>query len=1212
MQIRSSKLKGLLKFLVAAPLGAAMCFAAACTPADDTTPPDDGGGTVNPPSETVEPVKEGTYGGNATVSGYTDANGKFFSDYKTLKDAHEAGKRLNIRLAEEGMVLMKNENNALPLNREERNVTLFGIKSVSIQTGGGGSGNGYTGSSDNASYSIDPTTLVGSMQAAGFNVNQKVLDLYEANIADMSYIEYSESSGSSQTLTRELPVSYYNSMITSTYGAYNDAAIITFSRSGAEGLDHIAHEDSHVLQLTEDEKALVKHVKQHFNKVIVLINTGNNIEIDELAQPKTADNLGVDAILYVGHVGNDGAYAIGEILNGTVNPSGHTVDLWSTDFTKDPSYTNFGDMGQNGEGFDNSIYFNGEATMYNSVEYREDIYVGYRYYETVAADMNKEEAGSGDEWYDENVVYPFGHGLSYTTFDWKITDDIAKEAAIPAANSTVTIKVQVTNTGAVAGKDVVQVYATTPYEKGGIEKAERVLVGYAKTDLLEPGESQAVTVQFVAQDMASFDWDDKNGNGFQGYELEAGDYIISVCEDSHTVVSSVKRTIAEDITCPTDLDTGNPITAVFSQTEGPYAMYNTTNEALLDNLISRADGLTLPAPSTKEDRTVTQAWMDMMESYDSYDPSADDAGSDIWKVNSVPSTWKQAASHSADYSDVILKIGDMSGVSYQLPTLENGVLTMGSDDDSKTWEQFLNQLTWEELLQIASQGSYGRPSVASIDLKFQLDIDGPSQIAWYGNRQADTYYGGISAEEKEQISQTATGMGTFWVGAVLIGSTWNEELAEEQGVMVGNESILTNSPGWYGPGCNMHRSPFGGRNFEYYSEDPLLAGTICGSVVRGATSKGTICYVKHMFLNDQETDRAGINTYVTEQAIREIYLKPYEYIIKEGRSLGTMGGGNRIGDVRIYDCDALYNGILRDEWDFRGMNITDSVAGGGHPDMDRMLRAGLDCPLGAGTPTASRPAALPNDLTAGVYNAQTNMVEINGAASPTQWYTVRNAAMHVLYATANSNGIDNAIGSQTKPVTLEGGVETSVNLINPADINAVALTDVVEVKDEDGKSALPDGMTLSDTGILSGTPTRAGTYNITVTASADGWVPVTLNVTVTVTGKINYSGNLTVAAGAAVSGTFTNELYKVGVTELQFVTTGFSGSGVVNSVTYAAEGLPEGLTLNADGTLSGSVATAGTYTFTVTVTASALIDVYGMMQIPVSSTFTQTFTITVS
>ena len=640
-------------------------------------------------------------------------------------------------------------------------------------------------------------------------------------------------------------------------------------------------------------------------------------------------------------------------------------------------------------------------------------------------------------------------------------------------------------------------------------------------------------------------------------------------------------------------------------------MFNTTNESLLDNLISREDGLTQPAPATKEDRTVDQAWMDMMTGYDTYSPVEDDASYSLWNVSAVPSTWKQVSSHEEDYSDVTLKIGDMSGVSYQQPVVENGVITYGTDADSLKWEQFLNQLTWEELVQIASQGSYGRPSVASIDLKFQLDIDGPCQIAWYGNMQANNYYGGISEEEAAQIAETANGMGTFWVGAMLIGSTWNEELAEEQGVMVGNESILTNSPGWYGPGCNMHRSPFGGRNFEYYSEDPLLAGTICGAVVRGATSKGTICYVKHMFLNDQETDRGGICTYVTEQAIREIYLKPYEYIIKEGRTLGTMGGGNRIGNVRIYDCYALYNGILRNEWDYRGMNITDSVAGGGHPDMDFMLRSGIDCPLGAGTPTASRDYTLPNDLEAGVYNAQTNMVELNGTASPTQWVTVRNAAMRVLYATANSNGIDNSIGSQTKPITLEGGEEASLNIVEPADINAVALTNVQEVVSEGGASNLPAGMALSDTGVLSGTPTKAGTYNVTISFLADGWVETTATVTITVTNKIAYSGSLNVAHGAQISGNFTNELYKLGDAMSQNFS-GYEVTGSIEKLVYTAEGLPEGLTLAEDGTLSGNVAEAGTYTFTVTVTGSGQGYLFGMPMLPLTVSFAQTFTISVS
>ncbi len=1174
-----------------------------------------------------------------TTTGYTSAGGKFYSDYGTLDECHRAGKDLNVRLAEEGMVLLKNDNDALPLNRDERNITLLGIKSVDLQTGGGGSGNGNTGTSHkspvlgadgkpvldadgkpvtayDSKYRIDPTTLVGSMENAGFRINKKVLDLYADNIADMSYEEYSPSSTSTQTLTRELPMSYYNSMITNTYRAYNDAAVITFSRTGAEGLDEIAHEDSHVLQLTEEEKALVRHAKSNFKKVIVLINTGNVMELGELDAPKTADNLGVDAILYIGHVGNDGAAAIGEILNGTVNPSGHTVDLWSMAISNDPSYTNFGDMTQNGEAYDNYFYLGEDKTTYHSVEYREDIYVGYRYYETVAADMNKNKKGSGDTWYENNVVYPFGHGLSYTTFDWELCEDIAPTGKITAPDNEITVKVKVTNTGEVTGKDVVQLYATQPYTKGGIEKAERVLVTYGKTGLLKPGYSETVTLKFAAQDMASFDWQDKNNNGFVGYELEAGDYIISAARDSHTPVLSVKRTVKKGINCETDLDTGKKINAVFSQTDGEYAKYNTTNDSLINNLISREGGLKQPEPASKADRTVNRAWIDMMEGYKSYAPLTDDAQNSQFNVTSVPSTWTQAESHAADYSDVTINIGDMSGVDYTLNKVENGAVVQGTDDGSKKWEEFMNQLTWAELCQLASQGSYGRPSVKSINLPFQMDIDGPCQIAWYGNQQANNYYAAESEEEAAMIAETADGMGTFWVGAVLIASTWNAELAEKQGVMVGNESMLTNSPGWYGPGCNMHRSALGGRNFEYYSEDPVLAGTICGSVVRGVTSKGTIAYVKHMFLNDQETNREGICTYATEQAIREIYLKPFEYILKEGRSLGTMGAGMRLGNVELYKSSALYNGILRDEWDFKGINITDSVAGRNHPDMDEMLRAGIDCPLGAGLPTAAAPEAKPNDLTVGEWDASAKAVKIDGAVSHAQWYAVRNAALHVLYATANSNGIDNGIVIKDITSEFNGGM-VNANIFEPSIINALAFSDVTLVE-----SDLPTTVSVNRLGVISGRFDTSGNYKVKLSMLIDGWIPKTIGVNIVVKDIISVSG--TVTAGQEISGVaLANSAYTAGETLITGtgMVTGIPGASspvpmpnstvTCSNVTYASEDLPEGITLAADGTLSGAL-DSGTYTITVVLTASGSDMYYGYFPRTVTVTFTQQITITVA
>lgn len=1172
------------------------------------------GGKDDVPSGTT--VQESEITPEGTTSGYTENKGKFFSDYKTLDDAHEAGKDLNIQLAEEGDVLLKNENNALPLDRYEKNVTLLGIKSVDIQTGGGGSGAGMPGG-----YGVPLATLPKAMEDAGFKVNQKVLDFYSEHISEMSYTI--EAAGSAQTLTVELPLSYYDASITSTYSSYNDAAIITISRTGAEGVDLVMHDvpghankADHVLMLSDAEKDLIKHAKQNFKKVIVLLNSSNIMEVGELNEPKTESNLGVDAILWIGHTGNDGAVAIPSILTGEVNPSGHTVDLWSRDFKKDPSWSNFGDNVQNG--LDNYMYGpDGKDTGFRSVEYREDIYNGYRYYETVAHDMGGQK---GEDWYQENVVYPFGYGLSYTTFDWKITDDIARKATIDKANETVTMKVEVTNTGDVEGKDVVQVYASTPYYEGGIEKADPILMGFAKTDILKPGESQIVNIVFAAQDMASFDYDDSNFNDFYGYELEHGDYTISVRKDSHTVVDSVTRTIESDITCPKDLGTGKEITPVFSQTDGIYANYNSTNDALNANLLSRSGDMTvLPKSSSKEDRTKTQGWVDMMEGRKTYEPYQD-LEDDPWYVSEVPSTWTQATAHEKDYSDVTTKIWDMSGVSYTDPTIVDGKLVASNDEDTKKWDAFLNQMTWEELCQVSSQGAYGRPAVDSIGKPFETDIDGPAQMAWYGNVQVNNYY------PTSDKSEWPVGLGTLWVTAVVVASTWNKDLAEEQGLMVGNESILTNSPGWYGPSLNTHRSPLGGRNFEYYSEDPLVSGVMAAAVVDGATSKGVVCYSKHMFLNEQETNRdtkRGLCTYATEQAIREIYLKPFEYVIKKGRSLGTMAASNRIGDYVAFGNYALQVGILRNEWDFKGANETDSCGGGtlDYSSMNQMLRNGIDYPLGIGSayegsPTYASEDTNPGFLEKGRWNAQENMVYVPSSAtdttyslaSPTQYYVVRKAAMHALYVSANSNGINNGINNvSSSTINIKPFEEVNQSIVNLDEINATSLSDVKATGD------LPKGLSLSSTGVLSGMAAEAGSFTISVTFKADGWVKKSMTLIINVENNvIQYSGtNLSsVAAGSAINGAFETSRYKVGET-LTTNMGGYSISGPITNVTYAGENLPEWLTLNSDGTLVASSAVSGTYQIHVTVTAAAMGSLYGM-SIPISESFSAVFTIVVA
>ena len=459
-------------------------------------------------SSTGEGIKEDHVQAKKTTTGNLNAKGKFYADYLSLADEQEDAKDCVIAIAEEGDVLLKNENNALPLTSEEKSVTLLGMHTVNLVTAGGGSGSGTTGNNN-----IEYSTLEKAFQHAGYKVNPATINLYD---------KYT----SLGIINNELPLNYYTPSVISSYHAYSGAAVLTFSRFGTENSDLKTHDvedqantDDHILMLDDNEKALVRHAKQYFDKVIVLINSSNIMEIPDLAQEKRDDNLGVDAILWVGGVGNNGTEAIGRILDGSVNPSGHTSDIWTKDFKKDPSWTNFAYNSQNYDESHNRMNAmlydkDGKVTNFAQVEYREGIYSGYKFYETKAADLG---GNNGETWYRDNVLYPFGYGLSYTTFDWEWSG-VKLEDSIDSGNQTITAKVKVTNTGAVAGKDVVQLYYSAPYIKGGIEKASTNLVNFAKTRLLKPGESDVVTIQFVAQDMASYDYNDANKNNFKGYE----------------------------------------------------------------------------------------------------------------------------------------------------------------------------------------------------------------------------------------------------------------------------------------------------------------------------------------------------------------------------------------------------------------------------------------------------------------------------------------------------------------------------------------------------------------------------------------------------------------------------------------------------------------------------------------------------------------------
>ena len=1027
-----------------------------------------------------------------TVTGNLDAAGKFYTDYSTIDEARIVGEQLNIQVAGEGFVLLKNQNGALPLSSDERNVTLFGYRSAHLQLVGGGSGAG-----DGFGHEW---TLRESMEKAGFSVNDKVFSFY----AD-KYMGAAKSGAA-----YELDPASYEAFVKGSYRNYGDAVLWTISRTGAEGADLLTanvpgHADTteHYLELDDNEKLTYAYLKAQrqagvFKKLIVIVNSANAMELGDMQ-----DDADVDAIIWVGHPGNAGIAALGKILSGEVNPSGRLADIYARDLKKDPTWTNFGSNVQTGE--DNFVYCDDEDTGYRSTEYREGIYIGYRWYETVAADMEAANAGAGETWYKENVVYPFGFGLSYTNFEWKLVDTDT-EAAINSAADTIAVNVEVTNVGDVAGKDVVQVYVEQPYTAGGIEKAAKVLAGYAKTKLLQPGESEVVTVAFSAQSVASYDYSDANSNGFKGYELEAGEYTIDVSRNSHDTAASVKRTVSEGIQCKYDEVTGYEIGNVFSGGETVNGKnverFKTTNAALEANQTTRNGGLTQPAASTKEDRTITEEKLDFYNAEETF-RAWQDKETDPWYVTSVPASWTQSTVPTetievtiegtpsrttkmvrhADGSLNETLLRDMSGIAYQEPVRNaDGTVTEADDEGTKAWTAFMNQLTYDEMASICTQGYYVTIGLPSIGKSEGVDSDGPSQVkAGFYNR--------------------TTPGGTLWACGVVIASTFNDDLAYEIGNMCGNEALFLNLSGWYGPGLEIHRSPFGGRNFEYYSEDGVLAGHVASQLIKGVVEKGTHAYMKHMTLNNQEANRntqGGIFMWCNEQAIREIYIKPYEYSVKYGHANGAMSGMNRVGDSCCYTNFAMLNALLRDEWGFQGAYVTDTLFNSSYHTFDMTVRAGQDIPLGV------RPGGYAEPLS-GEWNAEQNTVlipadedsEENTVPSYTQWYAVRLAAQHILYTIANNGDIHNGMvesdfTDKTVALKEDGSIEASVA---NEEATANAYTVVYSTRDE-----LPQGLKLAADGTLTGTPAEGETFegfSFVVRVLADGYVNFHYTVTIT-------------------------------------------------------------------------------------------------------------------
>lgn len=800
------------------------------------------------------------------------------SVYPTQKATNKAeafanAQEVNLKLAEEGFVLLKNENAALPMNKGAR-ISVFSKNSVNLSYGGSGSGGFDTSNNKN---------LYESLNDAGFVTNPTLKRFYEssqsgpvrtANSSDL------DNGDNQKIATAETPQSKYTDAVKNSYVDYSDAALVVITRIGGEGFDLPRYQgdsegavspDSHYLELDQNEIDLLTAVTDGtFKRVVVVFNTPSSFEatfLKDSVYAAFADKI--DAAVWIGFTGSNGITALGEILNGDVNPSGRLVDTWAADFTKNPSFVNFGTgcLPDTTDKYDDGMYY--------SVDYEEGIYVGYRYYETRGET-------DGEDWYNANVVYPFGYGLSYTTFDWTVGDASASEIEL---GTTITVPVTVKNTGSVAGKEVVQLYASAPYTLGGIEKAHKVLVGFAKTKLLQPGESETVTVSFDPYSAASYDYRDANSNGFSGYELEAGEYTLYVSRNAHESEKAIVLNLAADVQIGTDPTTDSEVVNRYTDSENFL-----DSDWQLDAMLSRADWEgTWPTPQTAQQHAGTDRLYEEIRSEEHNNPTDFDSEEYPW-FGEEPT----------------LTLRDL------LPSAEaEGYEPVVSYDDER-WEELMMGCDEEEMIALINNGAYHTLAMESVGLPATIHGDGPSGFTCFMS--------------KEQVNGTCQ-----YVSEPVMASTWNINLMNELGEAIGEEGTIgdkaTGQPysSIYAPGVNIHRSPFGGRCSEYFSEDPFISGMMGAAEVQGIQSRGVLPTVKHFVANEQETHRSigGDLSWLSEQALREIYLKPFEYTVKLGETRGIMTSFNRIGTRWTGGDYRLLTEILRNEWGFNGLVICD-------------------------------------------------------------------------------------------------------------------------------------------------------------------------------------------------------------------------------------------------------------------------------------------------
>ncbi|HEM2749026.1 TPA: glycoside hydrolase family 3 protein [Streptococcus suis] len=855
--------------------------------------------------------------------------------------------------AGEGIVLLKN-NSELPLQSGSK-VTLLGVTSANILYGGGGSG---------AVDTSTVPTMKTALEASGFEVNPQMWDFYTTGAAKDIKMDVPDIAGTGRYVIHEASMDLLTDKEKNSFSSYNDAAIVSISRSGGESSDlpkeydesyletmdvkgyagdfHSDPVDSpedigrHYLELTSNEEKLIKYAKENFDKVVLVINSANPIDLGFIED----EEYGVDAALWIGNPGQDGLYALADILNGTINPSGKLVDTYAYDQTGSPAFVNFGL---------NSVESD-DPRGTNYVVYQEGIYVGYKYYETRYEDsvLNQGNATANvgvtvenaTKWsYEDEVQFPFGYGLSYTSFSHELVKHSSDENSYK-------FDAKVTNSGDEAGKEVVQLYMQSPYTEydktAGIEKSSVQLVGFVKTEELAPGESGEYTITVDKENLKTYDTTANGGEG--GYIVEEGNYYFAIATDAHSAVNHIleKKGITN---LPEEADSALVVEEKVSSSE-KFAVSTATGETIT-NQFTDTDMSTYDENFTYLSRSDWQATYPQLYQLELTE--------DIATGLEIPT--------GTDNPDATMP---QTGV-------DNG-LTLAMmrevDFDDPLWDTFLDQLSAEEMYNLVRIGGYQTQAISSVGVPATVHVDGPAYVGVAGLT-------GVTTKEKTYA----------WSSEILLASTWNTDILYNMGQLIGEDALAQeelNFAGWYAPAMNIHRTAFSGRNFEYYSEDSFLSGQMGAATTKGATEKGLITFIKHFVLNDQETSRAALLTFANEQAIREVYLAPFEESVVEGGALGIMAGMNRVGIAWAGNHTGLMTNVVRNEWGFDGIVVTDQAS---FPEAFPFMaiRGGLE----AGTDLY---------LNTGTDNWQIEDYQNN----PTVMTQLRTASKHILYAVSRS------------------------------------------------------------------------------------------------------------------------------------------------------------------------------------------------------------------